>query len=378
MQLSKVYFQEFNTKYTVQNPILATERGNFNNQDYKPMFDIVLRCSKLAFDYGFSFDRIYELQNSLNKKNHYAISLEDRVSDDDRQMINSRMYPLSYNGIATLISLSLYDKVLYPIVFNTSSIGNFPIDLKPFAFAKQYIGILLNLLVRSNEMVCQADKGIFTLLYLSDNIETKVTMEDMEKLIQGPCGNELLFPAARIIEIISSVAASCPDSSIRFLSYKLIEKILYFGNDETRVFFLIELLDRCPFPTMRTAAIGLLKDQIDKSFNQETFSIFVSPLIVTRFFPLIFKSDWHVETFWDDYSYIMQAVNFYFYLLIKDEKNLTTIWNRENINDIKTHYFVSLLNLIQKLEENKENEFQEMQINMLKDRVDAIMSKISK
>lgn len=54
-------------------------------------------------------------------------------------------------------------------------------------------------------MVCQADKGIFALLYLSDNIETKVTIDDMEKLIQGPCGNELLFPAARIIEVGYSI-----------------------------------------------------------------------------------------------------------------------------------------------------------------------------
>jgi hypothetical protein len=47
----------------------------------------------------------------------------------------------------------------------------------------------------------------------------------------------------------------------------LIEKFLNFGDDETRVFFLLELLDRCPFPSMKTAAIGLFKDQINQSFN---------------------------------------------------------------------------------------------------------------
>lgn len=63
-------------------------------------------------------------------------------------MINSRMYPLSYNGIATLITLSLYDSILYPIIFHTSSVNNFSPDLSVFEFAKKYIGILLNLLVR--------------------------------------------------------------------------------------------------------------------------------------------------------------------------------------------------------------------------------------
>ncbi|KAI8071897.1 hypothetical protein BDF21DRAFT_80591 [Thamnidium elegans] len=379
MQLSKVYFQEFHTKYTFQRPLETKERGNFNNQNYKPVFDIVLRCSKISSNCGFSYDRMYKVQDSLNKKDHHNISLEDRLSDDDRQMINSRMYPLSYSGIATLIAFSLYDSVLYPIIFHTSSISNFSHDLSVFEFAKKYIGILLNLLVRSNDMICQTDKGIFTILYLSDNIQTKVNMDDIQKPIQGPCGSELVFPASRIIEVISSVASTCPDASIRFLSYKLIENFLNFADDETRVFFLIELLDRCPYPTMRTAAIGLLKDQIDRCFNNKTFSIFTSPLIVKKFFPLIFKSNWRIETFWDDYSHIMQAINLYFYLLLKDEeKNLTTIWNQENINEIKKNYFVPLLNLIQKLEPDKENEFQDMQINMIKDNIDKIMNKVSK
>jgi hypothetical protein len=54
---------------------------------------------------------------------------------------------------------------------------------------------------RSNEMICHADKGIFVLLYLADNIQTTVSVDDMEKYIQGPCGGEIVFPAARIIEV---------------------------------------------------------------------------------------------------------------------------------------------------------------------------------
>lgn len=90
-------------------------------------------------------------------------------------------------------------------------------------------------------------------------------MEDMEKPIDGP---DSVFPASQIIEVISSVASTNADASHRFLSYKLIEKFLNFGDDETRVFFLTELLDRCPFPCMKTASIGLLKDQIDQAFKK--------------------------------------------------------------------------------------------------------------
>lgn len=66
--------------------------------------------------------------------------------EDDRQMINTRLYPISYNGIATFFCLSLYDKMIYPTAFHEASIGLFPDILDCYKLAKKYIGILLNLL----------------------------------------------------------------------------------------------------------------------------------------------------------------------------------------------------------------------------------------
>ncbi|CAO3613360.1 unnamed protein product [Mucor hiemalis] len=380
MQISKVYFEKHHTMYNIKRP--HQQPLNSENSAYKPMFDMVHRCAHIAHYSGFTFERMYALLNSLIEKDHHDISIEDRLSDDDRQMINSRLYPLSYNGIAALISLSLYDHVVYPSLFDTCSIGLFPSNVDILPFAQKYIGVVLNLLTRSSELICQADKGAFVLLYLSDHIKTTVSVEDMEKYIQGPCGQELVFPAARIIEIISSVASTCPDPSIRFLSYKLVEKFLAFGDDETKVFFLTELLDRCPFPSMKTAAIGLLKDQINKSFNEtqkKTFSIFTSPFIVSKFFPILFtfKSSWKDDSvFWDDYNYIVQALNIYFYLLLKDEgKNLTTVWNLEHLKSMKINYLQPLNDLIQNIKPNKDIHFQEMQIDIMKDVLEKIKMK---
>ena len=99
----------------------------------------------------------------------------------------------------------------------------------------------------------ETDKGIFAMLYLADNIEATVSMDDVEKEIQGPLGYQSTFPVSQIILVLSSVASMCPDKSIRFYTYKLIEKFLYFCTDETRFFFLTELIERCPFPSMNTA-----------------------------------------------------------------------------------------------------------------------------
>jgi hypothetical protein len=66
--------------------------------------------------------------------------------ENDRQMINARLYPISYDGVAILLCLSLYDKLIYPTVFHEASIGLLPDNLDYYRIAKEYIGLLLNLL----------------------------------------------------------------------------------------------------------------------------------------------------------------------------------------------------------------------------------------
>lgn len=72
--------------------------------------------------------------------------------ENDRQMINTRLYPISYNGIAIFLCLSLYDKVVYPVVFHETSIGLFPDNLDCYELAKKYTGLLLNLLWYTNSL----------------------------------------------------------------------------------------------------------------------------------------------------------------------------------------------------------------------------------
>jgi hypothetical protein len=62
-------------------------------------------------------------------------------------MINTSLYPLSYDGIATLFSISIYDKLLYPF-FADQSVDLLPSNFDAYAFSKKYIGALLNLITR--------------------------------------------------------------------------------------------------------------------------------------------------------------------------------------------------------------------------------------
>jgi hypothetical protein len=63
-------------------------------------------------------------------------------------------------------------------------------------------------------------------------------------------------------QVISSTAALCPDDSTRFLAFKLLDKYISFGNEEAQMFMISDLIERCPFLAMKTAAIGLLKDRV--------------------------------------------------------------------------------------------------------------------
>lgn len=65
------------------------------------------------------------------------------------------------------------------------------------------------------------------------------------------------------------MASTCPDSTIRFVTYKLIEKFINYGNEEVQLFLFEELLVRCPFPSMKVAAIGLLKDHVWKVLDEK-------------------------------------------------------------------------------------------------------------
>ncbi|KAH8549204.1 YAP-binding/ALF4/Glomulin, partial [Umbelopsis sp. PMI_123] len=129
---------------------------------------------------------------------------------------------------------------------------------------------------------------------------------------------------------VAYVAATSPVPTYRFLSHQFLARLIELCTDEASVYLLIEILKNCPFEGLRACAIGLTKQQIDiglrRKQQDQTVNIYTSPLVVKEFFPVIFNYDGmkmitSESQFWDTYSTVMQAINFYYYLLISDEKN---------------------------------------------------------
>ncbi|KAI9267383.1 hypothetical protein BY458DRAFT_512206 [Sporodiniella umbellata] len=367
MQLSVLYFKAEHSKYNTGRADELEENASYKNYACK----LVDRCIELSEAYGFTYERMFRLLNCLKQNQDLeTLTIEDEIYENEKQMVNQRLYILSYEGIASLMALSLYRKK--------------KCQSDMFDIAKNYIGISMNLLLGSFDAINHIDKGIFVLLVFSDNISANVTMDDIEKKINSPLGCEASFPVSRILQILSAVASMCPNPSIRFFSYHLIQRFLDFGDKEARLFFLLELLDRCPFPSMKTAAIGLLKDQVNQSFNSEEVSVFKTPVIVHTFFPIIFqfKPSWQKKQseFWDDYGYIAQSLSFYYYLILKDQRhNWTSVWSAENIGSIKENYLKPIQEMIKKASAIPSNQ-EPPRINqqqLLKDSLDMILNKLA-
>ncbi|ORX59525.1 hypothetical protein DM01DRAFT_310373 [Hesseltinella vesiculosa] len=121
------------------------------------------------------------------------------------------------------------------------------------------------------------------------------------------------------LQILTSSMATCDRPHLRFYGYQLLAQCLTQSDDQVRLYALMELLSNCPYATIRTASIGLLKDQVIQHGRQPQ-SVFGTRILIDRFLPVIFD---HVETqsaeFADNLTFHLQAIAFYYFLLQWDK-----------------------------------------------------------
>ncbi|KAI7862800.1 hypothetical protein BDF14DRAFT_1885705 [Spinellus fusiger] len=334
MDLSKAYNDHYHAKYKIQEPELYSNNASFSERKKSPVFELAMRSIKLISLLGVTADDLLNI-----RRNPLLIfdELSPTDDDNDRDTIHPTNFPLSYNGIASVFIMSTYDQCLKRQDLNQTCQSDSSVPILYKQLCRKYLGLLLNLLMNiENDL--HVDKTLFALLYLSDNIDMNVTLATLDKEILGPVGIEKTLEMTRVFQIISSAASLSENSEFRFLAYRLLGRFLDICNDEARMFLMMELHKNCPYPTMKVAAIGLLKEQVNRCFNRTNNmhpSIFTSRVLVDEFFSVIFQgnSEWcnSEDVFWEDYSYQIQALNFYLYLLIRDRyENKTTVWDKEN------------------------------------------------
>ncbi|KAI9303226.1 hypothetical protein BJ944DRAFT_106107 [Cunninghamella echinulata] len=359
MGLSKKYYDQFHPRYNIPNLNMSTINDVYTSTGRSIMNDIVHRCLILATQLGCSFDKLIYLRQT-------AIDNGDK-NEDDYQMNYSA--ELSFDGILSVLALSIYDKLLPFAASSTCTLSLLPMMIDPIWIGKHCIGNIMNLLGNPDN-TGRIDKAMLILLYLSDNVndeKLKIDLDTIEQKFNG-VNNETMITLTTAFQTLTSITSMTNDATLRFLGYQLIDQFIKLSTDETRIFILTELLDNCPFPTMKTASIGLLKNQIfyvhRSHLKQHTATkpnIFHSPIIVEKFLPIIFndkntsfsqqQNEIDQELFWDKFNYHMQALNFYYYLLSWDKQNQTTIWNKEQLEWMQSNYLNPLMSQCRQVSE---------------------------
>ncbi|CAO3598032.1 unnamed protein product [Absidia cylindrospora] len=351
MDLSNTYHERFHSRYTVKRPRNRTTISEeLSTKVYSnEMMNCVSRCLELASQNGTTFDKLLSLGQRLEDPMITAETSEDIQST----------YPFSCDGIISILAISLYDRYL-----NEKSTESylFSMLIEPVWIGRHCLGMVMNLM-KNPQDTQRIDKSLLILLYLADNVDDdklKITLDDLDKEFTVTQGDDQKMTLVKGFQMLTSMTSMADNPKFRFLGHQLIARFIQLGRDDTRLFILTELLGNCPFPTMRTAAIGLLKNQVDHAFQwlpqQQTSPLssespFCTKLLLDKFFPMIYenqvastrKGD-HLkrpeqDTFWEKYSYHMQALNFYYYLMMRDQtNNITCIWDEESRKWMKLHY----------------------------------------
>ena len=118
---------------------------------------------------------------------------------------------------------------------------------------------------------------------------------------------------------MSATAAICPSENLRPLIYSLVELVLDKSYPETRLYYILDTLDNCPYDNLRVAAISTLKKQFSKPANP----LFESPAILEQIGPRLFRLSPGVladeEEMWDLAGFILESLTLYQLLLLKKD-----------------------------------------------------------
>lgn len=302
--------------------------------------------------------------------------------------------------VARLIPL----KLTAPILLNksSSSLGSFILlahltasypssppclNLPPEELLRQTQPILmLGLSGNSGSQGLSEDEALFWIWWC---LETLLADEKGEDMDEG-----LLFT---FTEMMSSLSALSPNPSTRFLSFRFVTTLITKATrkEEIQIMILKDLIENCPFDSLKVASIGLLREVLGGKFEAhqitEVPSLFLSPLFEKEFGSLISRFSPHdllaskpeggapitVEAFLENHGQLtIQKLGLYFVILNRDGKNLTGIKSAEAIEATKTFFLEPLERNLREWKLHLDGEL-EMELMLLESSLERVLEVIS-
>ncbi|KAI9591382.1 hypothetical protein BDF19DRAFT_455276 [Syncephalis fuscata] len=141
---------------------------------------------------------------------------------------------------------------------------------------------------------------------------------------------------AQLIQSLTTVASTSPNAKIRFVAFRTLAMTVATADDIGEAILLGAILRHCPFPMMRAATVGLIREAVHRSqsLNNTQESIFNSNVFWEIFGPLLFlpnqdtlpatvlacnSATWQEDWFIEYTEFIIHVLNLYIYLLIRDQ-----------------------------------------------------------
>ncbi|KAG0278133.1 hypothetical protein BGZ95_004630 [Linnemannia exigua] len=376
MDGASTYFEYANPKYKRfsprgpnQPPVTLKENARTTLRHLQCMMDLCTKCH-------------LSIEDLLVWKPTPVFSTGVNEMDDsyDEEALVEDNYPLSETGITTLTAGMIY-AMINPIKLST------PFTF-PLALAQDWVfttagGLASGFLNNEESQLPMADKALLVLLYAIDRTRfNSFKMEGLDYCSKDSSLDRMgLF---QIFQVMVNFAATCSSSSHRFFCFQGLDRLVQACEDDVKMVLLEQLVaPKCPFESMRAAAINLVKATVERAFTdlekaraataenlkqgkpaaQHNLSPFTSPFLLKNFqehvlrleskafqhSPLKNEGAWH-----DKFDTFMHALNFYLFLLMRDSKddNLTEVWSTSNIRNTQSEFLEPLTTRVQDLKED--------------------------
>jgi len=165
--------------------------------------------------------------------------------------------------------------------------------------------------------------------------------------------HEIMLP---LCDILPSVASTHPDPLIRHQTFRVLSLLLASGNPQLRFQHLVEYTRDSEYPQMRVASVGLVKEALLQALSRPEArdNVFLSPLFLRTFGPILFRPD-PPDLFSSALTFkefqetneprrLVECLSLYYVLLLRDERNLTKIRDKDVLKSIESSLLRPLRN----------------------------------
>ncbi|KAH9477682.1 hypothetical protein JR316_0009908 [Psilocybe cubensis] len=202
----------------------------------------------------------------------------------------------------------------------------------PDIAAERLLSLLLPVLITSLQTNTFLDESLAVLV---------------KALHEQPRGRDLPHDITMpLFGLLPSLASAHPDPAVRHQAFRVLSLLLSLSDPQLKFQHLVELTRDSEFPQMRVASVGLVKESLLQalSFPGHGQNPFLSPLFLRTFGPIIFRPDppdlfaskLTLKGFRDTHepARLVECLSLFYVLLLRDDKNLTGIRDKDIIKSI--------------------------------------------